>query len=228
MSAKDLKKLPLEGFSLSRKIRNSIGLKGSFSKTQEKRLLSLILIFLCSLGVNTASACFSNHFRLKLPLLSPVPVHVSIDTYSINIGNCFANLSYLDQQSSQLSKEASLINVEKIEKELNLKFRILKTDSLGSTLMHKFCWISLAERVSREKVEQLANCIIKEIIAKQPRTFHSITIHFFWDSDLKERIELSPSFARAAFLPFGDWQKVGRVPLEDYKDYKLVLTFIEK
>ncbi len=134
---------------------------------------------------------------------------------------------FLSQASSGL-QSMTVVDVDKIQKELNLKFKILKTDVIGYMPIHRFYWVSLAEKVPREKVELLAHRLIEETIAKQPKTFHSFTIHFFWEQDLKDRVELSPSFARATFLPSGDWQKVGRVPIEDYKDYKLTVIFVEK
>ncbi len=108
-----------------------------------------------------------------------------------------------------------------------VQFKILKTKAIGDMPLHKFYWVSLKKKVSSQKVKDLADSIIKEIIAGKPKTYHSFTIHFFWEDELGERVEKSKSFARANFLPEGDWAKVGRVPIDDYKDYKLAYTSLE-
>jgi hypothetical protein len=52
-------------------------------------------------------------------------------------------------------------------------------------------------------------------------------VHFFLESELKETTEASTPFARATYLPEGNWVKVGRASIEDYKDYRLTLTRLE-
>lgn len=92
---------------------------------------------------------------------------------------------------------------------------------------HKFFWVSLKSKLNKKQIETLAESIIKETIAKKPNTYHSFTIHFFWEKELGETLEKSPCFARATFLPEGSWQKVGRVPLDDYQSYRLTCSFLE-
>jgi hypothetical protein len=47
------------------------------------------------------------------------------------------------------------------------------------------------------------------------------------EDELGASVERSRCFARANFLPQGGWVKVGRVPIDDYKDYALTYTFFE-
>lgn len=121
----------------------------------------------------------------------------------------------------------SEVDVKKIENLLGIRFTILKTETHGYKPVHKFCWVCLEEKVDQEKVRELAREIVNSLIAEKPSTYHSFTIHFFWRDDIKGSVEESKSFAQAAFLPEGGWLKVGRVPIDDYKDYKLKYTVFE-
>jgi len=119
------------------------------------------------------------------------------------------------------------INTKAIENSTGCSFRILKTESHGYIPLHKFYWICLKEEVNNQKLEELANAIIRSEILKKPKTYHSFTIHFFQESELKECVEKSKCYARANFLPEGSWVKVGRTPIEDYNDYELILAYSE-
>ena len=119
------------------------------------------------------------------------------------------------------------VDVKKIESQTGISFNILKTESIGYMPLHKFYWVSLKDKVNKQRLETLAEAILKETIALKPNTYHSFTIHFFWENELRETIGKSPCFARATFLPEGNWQKVGRLPIDDYKNYKLSCTFLE-
>ena len=119
------------------------------------------------------------------------------------------------------------IDIQKISSMTGVQFKILKTETIGYMPLHKFYWICMQEKAISQKVEQVADAIIKETIAKKPKTYHSFTIHFFCEDELAESVEKSKSFARVSFLPEGDWTKVGRVPLDDYKDYNLTYTSFE-
>lgn len=119
------------------------------------------------------------------------------------------------------------VDVQKIESATGLHFSILKTDAIGYAPLHKFYWVCLYDKQEREKVEMLASQIIKETITGKPKTYHSFTIHFIYKEDLAEAVEKSKAFAHAYFLPEGSWSKVGRVPIDGYKDYKLTCTFVD-
>ncbi len=115
------------------------------------------------------------------------------------------------------------IDIHKIENMTDVQFKILKTETIGYMPLNKFYWICLPKKVSSQKIKELADSIIKETIAKKPKTYHSFTIHFFCEDELAESVERSKSFARANYLPEGSWLKVGRVSVDDYKDYKLTI-----
>ncbi len=119
------------------------------------------------------------------------------------------------------------IDTQKIINLTGIQFKILKTETVGYLPLHKFYWVCLPKKVNSQKVKELSDAITKEIIAKKPKTYHSFTIHFFWEDELAECVERSKSFDHANFLPEGSWLKVGRAPIDDYKDYKLTLTSLE-
>jgi len=96
------------------------------------------------------------------------------------------------------------IDIQKIENLTDVQFKILKTETIGYMPLNKFYWICLPKKVNSQKVKELADSIIKEIIAEKPKTYHSFTVHFFWENELGECVEKSKSFARAYFLPEGD------------------------
>jgi len=108
------------------------------------------------------------------------------------------------------------------------RYRILKSESVGSSLVHKFFWVALPDMPSQEDLRLLADAIIKSVIAKKPRVYHSFTIHFFMEKDIQAGVLEGKRFAYANFLPEGSWLKVGRIPVDDYKDYRLLVTMIER
>ena len=119
------------------------------------------------------------------------------------------------------------INTKAIENSTGCSFRILKTESHGYVPLHKFYWICLKDEVNNQKLEELADVIIRSAILKKPKTYHSFTIHFFLESELKKCAEKSKSYAKANFLPEGSWIKVGQIPIENYNDYELILAYSE-
>jgi len=119
------------------------------------------------------------------------------------------------------------IDIQKIENLTDVQFKILKIETIGYIPLHKFYWVCLKKKVNNQRVKELADSIIKEIIIKKPKTYHSFTIHFFLEDELGASVESSRCFASANFLPQGGWVKVGRVPIDDYKDYSLTYTFLE-
>ena len=56
-------------------------------------------------------------------------------------------------------------------------------------------------------------------------TYHSITIHFFLETDLRKKIDKSEPCARTSFLPEGGWSQVGRIPINNYEKYELTCEF---
>ena len=122
---------------------------------------------------------------------------------------------------------ASEIDPEKIAAVVGVRFRVLKTEALGQMTRNKFYWVCLGDKVAGPKLEELAMAIVRETITARPKTYHSFTVHFFLESELKETCEASTPFARATYLPEGSFIKVGRASIEDYKDYRLTLTRLE-
>ncbi len=119
------------------------------------------------------------------------------------------------------------IDTQKIINLTGIQFKILKTETIGYEPLHRFYWVCLPKKVNSQKVNELSDAIIKEIIARKPKTYHSVTIHFFLEDELTERVESSKSFARANFLPEGEWVKVGRASIDDYKSYRIICTILE-
>ena len=119
---------------------------------------------------------------------------------------------------------ASEIDPEKIAAVVGVRFRVLKTEALGQMTRNKFYWICLGDKVAGPKLEELAMAIVRETITARPQTYHSFTVHFFLESELKETCEASTPFARATYLPEGSLANVGRASIEDYEDYRLTLT----
>lgn len=120
------------------------------------------------------------------------------------------------------------VDAQKISNLTGFSFRILKTEAISYMPLHKFYWVSFQERVGNQEVEQLASAIIKETITNNPNTFHSFTIHIFWEDELTESLEKSPCFATATSLTESVWLKIERLPIDDYKDYRLTCTSHEK
>ena len=114
-----------------------------------------------------------------------------------------------------------------IENSTGCQFNILKAKTLGYIPLHKFYWISLENKIPNQKLEELADAIIKETIKESPKTYHSFTLHFLLESELLKRAENLKCFARATFLPEGSWGKVGRVAIENYEDYQLTCQTFE-
>lgn len=120
------------------------------------------------------------------------------------------------------------IDIQKIAAQTGIRFRIVKTDVRGYMPIHKFFWICVPDQTPREKVEGLVREIIKATVEKHPNTYHSFTAHLFYENELTGKPEDCRPFARATFLPEGDWLKVGRAPIDDYKNYQLSLEFTGK
>lgn len=129
---------------------------------------------------------------------------------------------------TQAQVAASEINTQDITARTGIRFRIIKTKALGSAPIHKFLWVCVPGQTPQEKVEELVREIIKATIEKYPNTYHSFTAHLFYENELTGKPEDCRPFAKATFLPEGDWSKAGRVPIDDYKNYQFALEFTVK
>ena len=123
---------------------------------------------------------------------------------------------------------ASEIDPERIAKTVDVSFQVLKMEEVNQTTRNKFYWICVGDKITNTKIEELAMAIIRETITARPQTFHSFTVHFIRESDLKETPDSLVTFAKATYLPRGSWQNVGRFSIDDYKEYRLQLTLTEK
>jgi hypothetical protein len=131
-----------------------------------------------------------------------------------------------DRKNSPPSASAySEIDTQPIATQTGVPFSILKTVSQGGDIRQKFLWVSFDGNPGKDRVEAVIKNILDALIAKYPRTFHAFTFHLFYKDKLRTIPEDSPTFARATFLPDGDKGKVGRIPIEDYRAYKLSIAY---
>lgn len=126
---------------------------------------------------------------------------------------------------TQAQVVASEIDIQDITTRTGVRFRIIKTDVRGYVPIHKFFWVSVPGPTPDEKIEPLVREIINAFTAKFPSTYHSFTVHLFHENELTGKPEDCWSFAQATFLPEGDWTKVGRIPIDGYKNYQLNLNY---
>ena len=84
----------------------------------------------------------------------------------------------------------------------------------------------LKEKPDSPKLEAVARSVIEETIAHNPETYHVFTVHFFAEAGYQRAIDKSREFAKANFLPEGSADKMGIVPIDNYKNYKLILKFL--
>ena len=119
----------------------------------------------------------------------------------------------------------SEIDTQAIAAKAGAKFNVIKADFQGTDIRYKFLWVCFANGTNQDKVEEVIKNILDALIAKFPRTYHSFTFHLFFEKDLKGLPENSRTFACATFLPRGDRAQVGRVPIDDYKDFRLSFSY---
>jgi len=141
-------------------------------------------------------------------------------------------LSCKKEPEKQISLEmspsiAAEIDIQQIESSTGIQFFILKSQTVGYMPRHRFYWVCVENEISRQKTEELAQAIINEEIANNPKTYHSFLIHFFLKCDLGETVENSESFAQATYLPEGSRQKIRRIAVDNYDNYKLTCTFFD-
>jgi hypothetical protein len=122
----------------------------------------------------------------------------------------------------------SEVNEEQIAEVTGCPFQVLKTETIGYLPTHKFLWVCLDSASSPGTLEKLAHAIVRDIAGQKPAAYHSFTIHFFKREDLKRNVENSDPFAKAEYLPEGGWTEVGRVPIDEYENYQLVLSMYDQ
>jgi hypothetical protein len=148
------------------------------------------------------------------------------------IGCCAALSSCKKENAQKPSFEAvpqgpSDIDVNKIGAASGIPLKIIKTEDIGFSPKQKFFWVLTKEIPAIQKTEELASAIIKETILLRPQTYHGITIHFIDEAGFAGTPENSKRFAKATYFPEGSMEKIGRVPIDEYKEYKLVCTLLK-
>ena len=145
----------------------------------------------------------------------------------VAFSNVFKEETFQSHNSSIAHLVESELDPNKVMDAIGIPFAILKTNSFGKKTLHKFYCISTSERLEDQRVRNLSDALIKEIISAKPESFHTLTFHFILGEELKKTVESSSCYARVSFLPHGKWEKAGRVPIDDYKDYSLICSFPE-
>jgi len=105
--------------------------------------------------------------------------------------------------------------------------KVLKTETVGISPINRFYWVRVDGRPMKEKILEISKIALDQIIAAKPKLYHSITFHFISSEDIRPGAETQKCYAKATFLPEGNWQKVGRVPIDGYGAYKLDCTIEE-
>lgn len=123
--------------------------------------------------------------------------------------------------SSTSALVVSEIDEAKVSTLTGVPIKVLKTASIGFPTMNRFYWIQVQGRPVRAKLEEISRAVLDEVIVAKPKVYYSFTLHFVSSEDVRPGAETEKSFAKATFLPEGDWQKVGRDPIDGYKNYKL-------
>jgi hypothetical protein len=149
------------------------------------------------------------------------------------VGCCIGLSSCSRRDKQKTSFEAvpqgpSDIDVKKVSAASGIPFKIIKTEDIGFSPKQRFFWVLTKETPVVQKTEELASAIIKETINLKPQTYHGFTIHFIDEAGFAGTPENSKCFAKATYFPEGSIEKIGRVLIDEYKEYKLVCTFLNK
>ena len=124
-------------------------------------------------------------------------------------------------ESSVSIAVVSEIDEAKVSTLIGVPIKVLKTDSIGATPINRFYWIRVQGRPIKAKLLEISKAILDEVIALKPNVYHSFTLHFISSDDFRPGAASQKCFAKATFLPEGEWQKVGRDPIDGYANYKL-------
>ena len=115
----------------------------------------------------------------------------------------------------------SEINETAVSEATAVKIRILKAESIGISPVNRFYWIQVEGRPSKDKLLEISRLALDQIIAAHPMLYHSFTFHFASADESRGAEDLRNFYAKTTFLPEGNWQKVGRVPIDGYNAYVL-------
>jgi hypothetical protein len=115
----------------------------------------------------------------------------------------------------------SEIDEAKVSALTGVPIKVLKTDTIGFSPINRFYWIRIQGRPIKGKLLEVSKAILDKVIAAKPHVHHSFSLHFISSDDYRSGAASNKCFAKATFLPEGDWQKVGRDPIDGYANYKL-------
>ena len=113
------------------------------------------------------------------------------------------------------------IDEAKVSTLAGLPIKVLEAESIGFSPIHRFYWIRVQGRPVKAKLLEISKAILDDVITAKPNVYHSFTVHFVSSDDVRPGAARQRCFAKATFLPEGDWQKVGRDPINGYGNYKL-------
>ena len=124
-------------------------------------------------------------------------------------------------EPSESAVIVSEIDEAKVSSLTGVPIKVLKTETIGYSPINRFYWMRVQGRPDKAKLMEISKACLDEVIAVKPKIYHSFTLHFISSVDYKPGVASQKCFAKATFLPEGDWQKVGRVPIDGYGSYKL-------
>jgi len=124
-------------------------------------------------------------------------------------------------ESSISAAVVSEIDEAKVSTLMGVPIKVLKTNSIGFSPINRFYWIRVQGRPAKAKLLEISKAILDEVIAAKPNLYHSFTLHFTSSDDYRPGAASQKCFAKSTFLPEGNWQKVGRDPIDGYGNYKL-------
>ncbi len=150
-------------------------------------------------------------------------LNVLFITWGVTVGLFIVGCSKSGQapESSSSALAVSEIDEAKVTALTGEPIKILKTDSIGFPTINRFYWIRVQGHPIKAKLEDISKTILDQVIAAKPNVYYSFTLHFISSEDIRPGAELKKCFAKATFLPEGNWQKVGRDPIDSYGNYKL-------
>lgn len=93
----------------------------------------------------------------------------------------------------------SKIDTQAIAAKAGANFNVIKADSQGTDIRYKLLWVCFANGTTHDKL--------------------------FHENELTGTPEDSQPFARASFLPEGSRLKVGRIPIDGYAAYRLIIEY---
>jgi len=118
------------------------------------------------------------------------------------------------------------IDEAKVANLTSVPIKVLKAESIGSSVINRFYWIRVQGYPAEDKLLDIAKAAIDGVIAANPNLYSSFTIHFASAEDILPGNEMKKCYANATFLPYGDWQKVGREPIDRYVNYQLTCSVV--